>query len=515
MSASTPRPGPRVALAVIAFGVFVAADDLTVVTTMLRPIIFDLGIPLPDGLDQAAWIVNAYLIAYVVVMPFMGRVSDIVGRRAVYMAAMGLFLAGSIWVPLAETLPTFLVGRVLTALGGGAMVPIGMAIIGDLYPPERRASAMGTLGAVDTAGWVWGPLYGALLVRFLSWRWQFYLNVPLSILGIAAAWWALRDLPPPARRARLDWAGAGLLTASLLALCLALLGGNRIQTVGTLTELEASLPAVAGPLYAVAALALLAFAWIERRHPEPLIEPSLLRRPNFAVAGLVNFLIGAVLVIAMVNVPLFVNVLEVDLARAAVRSGWLLSALTLSMAVSAYAGGQAVARWGYRPVAAAGIALCAAAFAWIGALWTPAVAYGPMAGQLAVLGVGFGLVTAPIGTAAIDTAPLPQRGIAAGLVIVWRLLGMSVGLAGLTAWGIARFNTLRTQVALPALTDPGFAAALTQGLIDTTARVLAETFLLSAGLAVFALLVAWRLRPLAPTDHSTSALETGRHERPV
>ncbi|MCA9971370.1 MAG: MFS transporter, partial [Anaerolineales bacterium] len=213
------RPtAPRLILATVAFGVFVAADDLTVVSTMLRQIIFDLDIPLPDGLDRAAWIVNAYLIAYVVVMPFVGRLSDLVGRRAVYVGSLLLFLAGSIWVPFAPDLPTFIAGRVLTALGGGAMVPVAMAILGDVYPPQKRATALGTLGAIDTAGWVWGPLYGALLIRYLSWEWQFYLNIPLSLLGIAAAWWVLRDLPQPAHRARIDWPGTAVLTICLLSL---------------------------------------------------------------------------------------------------------------------------------------------------------------------------------------------------------------------------------------------------------------------------------------------------------
>ena len=191
------RRSPSVILAVVAFGVFVAADDLTVVSTMLRQIIFDLEIPLPDELNRAAWIVNAYLIAYVVVMPFVGRLSDILGRRTVYIASLVLFLLGSIWVPFATSLNSFIVGRVITAVGGGAMVPVAMAVVGDVYPAKKRATALGTLGAVDTAGWVWGPLYGAFLIRFLSWEWQFYLNIPLAILGIAFAWWALADLPQP------------------------------------------------------------------------------------------------------------------------------------------------------------------------------------------------------------------------------------------------------------------------------------------------------------------------------
>lgn len=487
-------PSPRLILAVISFGVFVAADDLTVVSTMLRQIIFDLQIPLPDGLNQAAWIVNAYLIAYVVVMPFMGRVSDILGRRTVYVAALGLFLLGSIWVPFAPNLPTFLAGRVLTALGGGAMVPVGMAIIGDIYAPRRRATALGVLGAIDTAGWVWGPLYGALLVRFLEWRWQFYLNIPLALLGIAAAWWALRDLPPPARRSRLDWRGVALLTVGLVALNVALLNRSDIQSVSSLTQLATESSFNTAPLWGLAAAALLLFAWVERRQPDPLIDWSLFRLPNFTPAILVNFLVGGVLIIAMVNVPLFVNVVEIDLAQAALDSGRLLSSMTLAMAVMAYVGGLGTGRWGYRWVASAGIVACIAGFLLMGLNWQADTPYSQMAWQLAILGAGFGLVTAPVGAAVINAAPADQRGIAASLVIVLRLLGMSVGLAALTSWGLHRFNILRVEVALPPMTDPSFGQALAEGLTSVTVQVLAETFVVSAGIASLALFASLWLR---------------------
>ena len=199
------RPSPAAVLAVVCFGVFVAADDLTVVSTMLRQIIRDLNIPLPDGWDRAAWIVNSYLVAYVAVMPFMGRLSDVLGRRRVFAGALVLFIAGSAWTPFAGSLGPFLVARILTAAGGGAMVPVALAAVGDAFGEERRPGALGVLGAVDTIGWVWGPLFGALLVRFLNWRWQFYLNIPLGLVALAAAWWALQGLDRPAGRRRIDW----------------------------------------------------------------------------------------------------------------------------------------------------------------------------------------------------------------------------------------------------------------------------------------------------------------------
>ncbi len=507
---TTSNIQPGIILGVISFGVFIAADDLTVVSTMLRQIIFDLEIPLPEGLDDAAWIVNAYLIAYVVVMPFVGRLSDIFGRRPIYVGALALFLAGSIWVPLATSLPSFIGGRVLTAIGGGAMVPVGMAIIGDVYHPNRRPSALGTLGAIDTAGWVWGPLYGALLIRFLTWRWQFYINIPLSLVAIAAAWWALAKLPKPKQAARVDWLGTLLLSVAILSLSLALLSGSDIQNVGALSELSGQPEASTAPLYGVAALSFVLFIVVERRlarrqHDEmsrstepgvePLVDPILFGLPNFIQATLINFLVGAVLIIAMVNVPLLINVLDGDPRQAALNSGFLLSSMTAAMALTAYFGGRLTERWSYRPVAAAGLALTAIAFALMGLTWTPDSAFSQMAPQLMVLGAGFGLIIAPIGAAVINVAPAGQLGIASSLVIVVRLIGMSVGLSSLTAWGLYRFGILRARIALPPIDDPGFQSALVKGLTETTVSVLAETFLISGIVAVVAWLVSLRLRP--------------------
>ncbi|MEM8706459.1 MAG: MFS transporter, partial [Actinomycetota bacterium] len=201
-------PSPKAILFAVAFAVFVAADDLTVVTTMLRPIVNDLGLVLPDGLDEAAWVVNAYLIAFVAVMPIAGRLSDVYGRRQVFVAAYTLFLVGTILIPLSTTLGPFLVGRVLTALGGGAMVPVALAVVGDVYPEHKRARALGALAAIETLGWVWGPLYGAMLVRFFDWRMQFWLNIPLTLVGLAWVWWALADHRRPDPGRRVDWVGA-------------------------------------------------------------------------------------------------------------------------------------------------------------------------------------------------------------------------------------------------------------------------------------------------------------------
>jgi EmrB/QacA subfamily drug resistance transporter len=498
---------PMAILAVVGFGVFIAADDLTVVSTMLRPIIGDLGIVLPDGLDDAAWIVNAYLIAYVSVMPFMGRLSDVVGRRKVYIGALTLFLIGSIMIPFTTSMGPFLVGRVLTAIGGGALVPVGMAVVGDVFEEKRRARALGTLGAIDTLGWVWGPLYGAMLVRFLSWKWQFYTNIPLAIIGIAAAWWALAAFDKPVRRSRIDWAGATALTIALVAVNLALLGSAEIQSVTGLEELTGSGGDWLRWLYLVAAGAAVAFIAIERRSEDPLIDFGLFRGRNLTAAVVINFLVGAALVIAMVDVPLFVNMVEVDVERAAVIAGWVLSALTAAMAVTSYVGGRVTERTWYQPPVLIGLAGAAAGFLLMGAGWTVDTAYWTMAWQLALLGAGFGFVIAPTSAAVVDGAPPDRRGTAASLVVVVRLIGLSVGLSGLTAWGLFRFNQFRQNVNLPPIDDPGYGEALSAAQAEVTTSALAETFLAAAVVIAIAFAVALMMRRTPPAaDHDPPAL---------
>lgn len=503
-SSTTGAPSPRAVLAVVGFSVFVAADDLTVVSTMLRPIIGDLGLVLPDGIDDAAWIVNAYLIAFVAVMPIAGRISDVLGRRRTFVGAYLLFLAGTVLIPASiqfdEPFGWFLFGRVLTAIGGGAMVPVALAVVGDVYPEGQRARALGTLGAIETLGWVWGPLYGAMLVRFLSWEWQFWLNIPFAIGGLAASWWALAGHDRPAAAPRIDVVGATLLTIALVSLNVALLGGAEIQSVNGLDELTGG----GGPdlwwLYPLAMLAAGSFVVQQSYSTSPLFDPRIFRGRNLQIALVVNFVVGAGLVIAMVDVPLFVNSVELDLERAAVYSGWILSALTAAMAVTSYVGGRVTERWWYRPPVLAGVAMSTAAYAWMGATWTADTSYPLFAVQLALLGGGFGLTVAPTTSAVVDAAPADQRGAAASIVMVVRLLGLSVGLSALTAWALARFNELRSTIDLPAITDPAFETAVVEAQERLTAQAIAETFTAAAvvlGVGVVATL-AMRRRPTDP-----------------
>ena len=486
---------PRAILWAVGFSVFVAADDLTVVSTMLRPIIGDLGLVLPDGLDDAAWVVNAYLIAFIAVMPVAGRVSDVIGRRRTFVLAYLIFMVGTIWIPLSDSLGPFLVGRVLTAIGGGAMVPVALAVVGDVYTESKRARALGTLGAIETLGWVWGPLYGAMLVRFFDWRLQFWLNVPLAIIGLAAVWWALAEHDRPERTTRVDWVGAGLLTTTLVSLNLALLGSAEVQSVQGLDQLTGNGGTDLRLLYPVALVAGGLFVWHQRRTDDPLIDRAMfgsgsLGGRSVQAALIVIFVVGAALVIAMVDVPLFVNAIEVDLERSAVLAGWILSAMTAAMAVMSYVGGRVTERSWYGPPIVLGLVAATVAFATMGLTWSAHTPYPLLALQLGILGAGFGLTTAPTTSAVVDHAAPEHRGSAAAVVMVVRLLGLSVGLSALTAWGLARFNALRGDIELPPLTDPGFESALREASAELTSSSIAETFIATAVVLGVGLLIA-------------------------
>ncbi len=499
------RPSPALVLAIVSFSVFVAADDLTVVSTMLRPIIRDLGLVLPDGLDDAAWIVNVYLIAFVAVMPIAGRLSDVIGRRATFALAYGTFLVGTTLIPLTSSLTPFLIARVLTAVGGGAMVPVALAVVGDVYAPTRRARALGTLAAVETLGWVWGPLYGALLVRFLSWRWQFWLNIPLGLLGLAGAWWALADHGRTRTGRRVDWLGGSLVTVALVSLNLALLGNAEIQSVTGFEQLTGSSGFDFKWLYLPAVAAAALFVRHQRASPDPLIDPAVLSGRGLRIALGVNFVVGASLVISMVDVPLFVNAVEVDIERSAVIAGWVLSSLTAAMATTSYVGGRLSDRFGYRVPLVTGMSAAVAAYLLMGSTWGVDTAYPVLALQLGLLGAGLGLVTAPTSAAVVDAAAPDKRGAAAATLMVVRLMGLSVGLSLLTAWGLARFNQLRDDIDLPPITDPGFDEAVVEAQGTLTAQAIAETFLAAAVVTAvgLALSLAMRQRP-APPDPSDS-----------
>lgn len=484
-------PSPNLILALVCLPVFIGALDLTVISAVLPQVMYDLEIPLQTGLDEASWLVTGYLLAYTVTMSFMGRVSDLYGRRRVYLICLSIFILGSAWVALAESLPWLIAGRVVQAIGGGAMVPVSMALVGDLYPPEKRASLLGLIGAVDTAGWVIGHLYGGIMVRLFNWRLLFWLNIPISLIALGLTWWAMRELPQGQTAESFDWKGAILIALGLTALNIGLSAGGELTLSSSGLDRVRALPPYTLPLVLAAGLLVLIFLWVEHRSAQPLLQLGLFRRRGVGAAGVVNFILGYCIVIGLVNVPLFINTLLASSpSEGAWMSGWLLSAFTLPMAVAAVPGGWLTNRLGYRMPAWLGLLLSAAGFTALGG-WTADITYSQMVPPLIVTGVGLGLVISPIATVVINAAGERERGVAAALVIVLRLVGMTVGVSTMTTFGLRRFQAISADL-LASVPSAG-AGGLQQILevsIQATVRVVNEAFWFGAAGSIIAIVAA-------------------------
>ena len=405
-----------IVLAVICTGVFVAALDQTVIYGSLPDIMPDIRISVFE-LDQAAWIVIGYLLGYTVAMPLMGRVSDVYGHGRVYMASAALFMAGSILVAVSSSLHWMVGARVIQAIGGGAMVPIAMAIAADVFPRGGRAVALGIIGGVVEAGGALGPMYGALFAHYLDWRWIFWVNVPIGLVVILLVW----RLVGPGHRSqgKADYLGGILLAGSLTLLSLAL-----CHEWGSSGSLAYTLRYLAGSVVLFGF-----FLFRQARAPEPLIKFSMFRSATFSSANVTNLFVGGALIIALVNVPLLSETL---MGASALEGGLRLLRFTVMISVGAVIGGFLCRRFGYRLPTMAGLVLSAVGFFWL-SRWPIDIADPGMTLHLVVCGLGFGLVVAPLAAAAIDSVADDQKGIASSLATTMRMIGMILGLAALTA----------------------------------------------------------------------------------
>ncbi len=503
-------------LAVICIPVFVGSLDLTVISAFLPELIIELELPLQTGLDDAAWLLSAYLLAYTVTLTFMGRVSDLIGRRWVYATCLLIFIAGSVLVAVAHEWPTdflyrlyrragqrpdiayvnlqaIIFGRVVQALGAGALVPVSLALVGDLFPPERRAQPMGIIGAVDTLGWVLGHLYGGIFVQFMPWQGLFWVNVPLTLFALGVTLWATRGIHQFTVKGRFDFIGAALIIAALTALNLGL--GANIETSGASSFEDLSpLPPYAGPALAIGLICFLLFILVESRVKDPLFKLRMFLRRNIAMGGLTNLIIGYCLFIGLVTVPILVNVRQEsasDLRSAALQVGLLLSAMTVPMAMAAIPGGWLTERIGYNRTTMLGLAISTSGFLLIWQTWSLDLSDPLLIVEMALVGIGIGLTFSPISAAIINAASDEERGVASALVLILRLIGMTVSVSTLTSFALNRVTSL-AEVELGA--NAADVSLYQEVYARITVEVLGEFGLLGAVLCLVAMIPASLLR---------------------
>lgn len=512
---------------IVLLGVFLGAIDLTVVATILPRMITDLGINAAD-LDRYVWVINGYLIAYVVSIPLFGRISDILGVRAAFMTASVIFVIGSFWCATAESLQDLVVGRVIQGVGGGALLPIALSVATSTFSGASRAQAIGAVGAIDTLGWVSGPAYGAVVASQLGgvdepWRYIFWINIPLTLFLMVASWRAFgavnpSQLPPERRfgkARRLDLPGFVLLAIFLTAANLALTSGGEIGAAagrglrafgGTPNPVADYIPTLTAT--AIAAIILLALWTL--RSPDPLVPRSLLRFPSYRTSLISNFLLGTVLMTGMVNVPVIVSLIETSTDTATI-SALLLAPFTATIAVFSIVSARLLARFGARIVTLVGLVV-----ATLGNIAVYPILellhYEWMAIGLAVAGVGIGLALTPLSSNALEQADPANRGSAASTLLVFRLLGMTVGVSALTSLGVQRLQvltaTLEPVTRAPEESTAEFLLRQQRYVIDQAIplgeQVVQETFLVAALLVALALIPVWMTRDTLRLHRSAS-----------
>lgn len=466
--AALGRRRRTVVLVGVLLGLLLGALDQTIVGTALPRIVAQLG-----GLEYYSWVFTAYMLTSTTAMPIVGRLSDQYGRRAMYLLGLGLFLSGSVLCGLAQDMLQLVAFRGFQGLGAGAVMSIPFAIVADLYPPAQRGKYQGLFGAVFGLASIVGPVTGGYITDHWSWRWIFYINLPIGLLAGAVLCLALPRLARVERR-QVDGLGAGLLCATAVALLLALVLGGQAYAWRS--------PQVLG-LLAAAAVAGAALVAVELRAEEPVLPVRLFGNAIFAAATLAAFLTAMAMFGAIAYVPLFVQAV---LGLSAMQSGLVLMPMMLSMVLGTVIGGQLLSRWGrYRVIALGGLGIM-----WLGLLLLARVGVRPEASSVvrAIVVAGFGLgVTMPLFVIVVQNA-LPYRmlGTVTSSVQFFRSIGGTLGLAVMGSLLVNRFHAElahRLPAAARAALPNGALAQLAdpQALLDPEALGRLERQLATSG----------------------------------
>jgi MFS family permease len=517
------RRTAAVLLAVFGAGVFLAGLELMITAVALPAIVSDLA----DWtqLRKASWIVQGYLLVYVVTIPLAGRLSDLWGTRRLFLASLALFVVGSALAGRAQSLDELIAARLIQAAGGGALVPVGTAAAAHLFSGHGRPRALGVIGALTFLGMAAGPTLGALILDAVhvepalaalgttegplanalgpAWRWVFYVNVPIGIIALAIGWAASYGWDTPRRAGPVDVPG-GLafsiaLGAGLIGITLVGSGSNDLGIAPT------TLIAVLF-LVAVAATAV-TIVWGLRRE-DPFLNPRLFRNVVFSSAAIVSLLTGYAFATAIIGAAVFVDRVLYggpDVQRLA------LGALAVATAVGALVSGFAVRVLSLRLVTLLGLAASAVALVLM-SRWVPETPIRDVALVLALFGLGFGLTVTPRSTAAVEAVGRRAFGAASATVTVARMIGMAIGLAVLTAYGSTTIERLYDQIyATPdaykqfvpvelrdrPLKDGLVVEALESWAANEATRIMVGIFVVAAGLMVVAVPAALALGPRA------------------
>jgi EmrB/QacA subfamily drug resistance transporter len=509
-SAARVQPlGHRQAMVVfsgLVLAMLLAALDSTIVSTALPTIVGELG-----GLDHLAWVVTGYLLAQTVVTPVYGKLGDLYGRKVVLQSAVVLFLVGSVLCGLSRTMTQLIVFRALQGLGGGGLMVTSQAVVGDIIPPRDRGRYQGIFGAVFGVASIAGPLLGGYFTTHLSWRWIFYINLPL---GLAALVVLAVTLPARSeRRSRaIDYAGAALLAVVLSATTLfADLGGSIYPW---------SSPLILG-LIAAAVLALAMFVVVERKAKEPVLPPRLFGERSFAVTSVVGLIVGFAMFGSITYFPVFLQVVK---GVSPTASGLQMLPMMGGMLTMSIVSGQLISRTGrYKIFPILGTGVMTVGLFLLSGISPDSSVY-RTSSYILVLGVGLGMVMQVLVIAVQNAVDYRDLGVATSGATLFRLIGGSLGTAILGAIFATRLAANLARLMPPAagggpLSDPGHMTAAAVARMSPSLRAaysaaftasLNTVFFVAAGICAVGFVFAWLLpeRPLRATV-AASAGDTG------
>ena len=452
MSATAQLPEPQQQRVRVIFGALIlvfllASLDQTIVATALPTIVGELG-----GLQHLSWVVTAYLLAATVSGPLYGKFGDLYGRKIVLQTAIVIFLIGSALCGLSQNMAELIGFRALQGLGAGGLIVTAIAVVGDVIPPRDRGRYQGIFGATFGVSTIIGPLLGGFFVDNLSWRWIFYVNLPVGAVAFIVIGAALSSRAVT-KQHKIDYLGAALLAGGLSSIVL-------FTSLGGTTWPWNSTRIIA--LIVLAVVALTAFVFVESRVPEPILPLSLFKNRTFAVTSAVGFIVGLSLFGAVTYLPLYLQIVK---GVSPTRSGLQLTPLMLGLLVTSILSGQLITRWGkYRIFPIIGTAVVSVGMVLLSrlgigtSLWVAAL-------DMVVLGLGLGMVMQVLVLAVQNAVDYQYLGVATSGSTMFRSIGGSIGVSLFGAIFANRLHTelaqrLPANVRLPTTTSPAAIRAL-------------------------------------------------------